>query len=249
MTWTNRFKMLAGLLLVVALVALLTIVFSQRKGETTSLSGSVVAESYPVGSDYPGTVVEQFVEEGDEVVVGDPIATVQSTTLMQALENDVTVASTSVYDVHDDGTLTVKSTVNGVIDSIDVKQGGYAAGGSTIASIDATEALYVDAQYLLDPPDFARVEVGAEVRIVLPNSQRIDGTVRKIAVETDNGKAETRVEVESPDLVYGGAGIITPGTPVTATLQLRNQDPLAQAVDSVMGNVRGFVQTLNGWTA
>ena len=51
MTWRNRFRMFFGLIFVVALVAALTLVMSQRKGETTSESASVVAEAYPVGTD------------------------------------------------------------------------------------------------------------------------------------------------------------------------------------------------------
>ena len=248
MTWRNRFRMFFGLLFVVALVAALTLVLSQRKGETTSESASVVADAYPVGTDYPGAIVEQFVEEGDQVVIGDPIATVQSTALAQDLADSVAPASSDVYDVSADGTLTIKSSVNGVIDSIDVRQGAYAAAGSTIATVWSTDQLYVEAEYLLDPTDYGRIEKGALVSIDLPDTQRVDGKVTSVDVATHDGVAVTTVRVDAQTLVYGDEdGLMAPGTPVVATLQLRNDDALARLIADVKGWARGTISTAIRW--
>jgi multidrug resistance efflux pump len=250
MTWRNRFRMIFGLLFVAALVAALTLVMSQRKGETTSESASVVAEAYPVGTDYPGAVVKQFVEEGDEVVVGDPIATVQSNALAQDLADKVAPASSDVYDVSADGTLTIKSSVNGVVDSIDVRQGGYAAAGSTIATVWSTDTLYVEAKYRLDPTDYGRVEKGALVSIDLPDTQRVQGKVTSVDVKTHNGVAVTTVRVDGKGLVYGDKdGLMAPGTPVVATLQLRNDDALARLIAGVKGWARDAINTAIRWLA
>lgn len=248
MTWRNRFRMFFGLCLVLALVAALTLVFSQRKGEAASESASIVADAYPVGTDYPGTVVEQFVEEGDQVVVGDPIATVQSNALRQDLEDGIAPASSEVYDVSADGSLTVKSSVNGVIDSIAVRQGGYAAAGSTIATVWSTDNLYVEAEYLLDPTDYARIVNGARVTIQLPDTQRIKGKVTSVDVATRDGVAVTTVQVDSEALVYNGEeGLMAPGTPVAATLQLRNDDALARLIEDVKSWARGAISTATRW--
>ncbi|MCU1416922.1 MAG: biotin attachment protein [Schumannella sp.] len=248
MTWRNRFRMFFGLIFVVVLVAGLTLVMSQRKGETTSESASVVAEAYPVGTDYPGAVVEQFVEEGDQVAVGDPIAKVQSNALMQDLDDGVDVATSDVYDVSSDGTLTVKSSVNGVIDSIDVRQGGYAAAGSTIATVWSTDKLYVEAEYLLDPTDYGRIEKGALVSVDLPDTQRVEGTVTSVDVTTNDGVAVTTVRVDSKSLISGDQdGLMAPGTPVVATLQLRNDDALARLIADVKGWARGAISTATRW--
>ncbi|MEO5919616.1 MAG: HlyD family efflux transporter periplasmic adaptor subunit [Pseudolysinimonas sp.] len=248
MTWRNRFRMFFGLIFVVVLVAGLTLVLSQRKGETTSESAAVVAEAYPVGTDYPGAVVEQFVEEGDQVVVGDPIATVQSNDLAQDLADGVAPATSDVYDVSADGTLTVKSSVNGVIDSIEVRQGGYAAAGSTIATVWSTDTLFVEAEYLLSPTDYGRIEKGAIVSVDLPDTERVDGTVTSVDVATHDGIAVTTVRVDSETLVYGGEdGLMAPGTPVVATLQLRNDDALARLISDVKGWARGAIDTAVRW--
>lgn len=249
MTWTNRFKMIGGLLAVMVLVGLLTVVFSQRKGEATSASATVVAESYPVGSDYAGAIVESYVAVGDEVEAGDPIARIQSNALQQALDEGTTVSDSAVFQINSDNTLTITSTVDGIVDEVLVPQGGYAASGATIATIDAVDTLFVAADFLLGPNDFSRVENGAAVRLELPDSEQLAGTVRRIDVRTENGSAQTTIEVESDELVYGGVERIAPGMPVSATLQLTNKDPLAQAVDGVVGGVRDVVQTLQGWSA
>jgi len=241
MTWANRFKMFFGLIVVVAIVCALTIVLSQRKGETTSTTASIEAIEYPVGTDYPGSVISQAVEAGDEVAVGDPIATIQSNTLLEQLANGATVASTSTYDVFPDGTLTIKSTVNGIVDEVLVQQGGYAAGGSTVARLSATDPLHVKAEYVLDPKDFARVEEGAVVTLELPNTDTISGTVDSFEVETVDGQARAVVTVSSSDLAYGGhGGLIAPGTPISAEMKLRNDDVLARLV----GTVRDFASDL-----
>jgi multidrug resistance efflux pump len=234
MTWRNRFKLFFGFIAVVAIVGVLTIMFSQRKGEAESTSASIEAITYPVGTDYAGTVVEQFVLVGDEIVAGDPIATVQSNTLAQDLADGATIADNDVFTVSPDGTLTIKSTVNGVVASMDVQQGSYAASGSTIATLAATDGLYVEAQYILDPKDFGRVHQGAEVELELPNSDVISGTVGKVEVTTEEGQAISIVRVESEALEYGShEGLVASGTPVIATMQLRNDDVLARLVDTV----------------
>lgn len=241
MTWANRARMLFGVIVVIVIVGALTIVFSQRKGETLSSSASIEALSYPVGTDYAGSVVEQFVEAGDTVAVGDPIATVQSNALMKELDDGSTVASSEVYDVHDDGTLTVKSTVDGVVSRILILQGGYASAGSTIAEISATTPLFVSAEYVLDPKDFARVYEGAKVALELPNSEVILGKVESFEVETVDGQAQAVVRITSEKLVFGeSGGLIAPGTPIEAEMKLRNDDPLARGI----GSLRDFVADL-----
>ena len=245
MTWRNRFKMFFGVITVVAIVGVLTIMFSQRKGETTSTSASIEAVTYPVGTDYAGTVVEQFALVGDEISAGDPIATVQSNTLAQDLANGATIADNDVFTVSPDGTLTVKSTINGVVSTTDVQQGSYAASGSTIATLAATDGLYVEAQFLLDPKDFARVVEGAEVELELPNSEIVTGAVVNVEVTTVDGEAVSVVRVESDELTYGShEGLVADGTPVVATMQLRNDDVLARLISTVTATARDVVKTV-----
>jgi multidrug resistance efflux pump len=245
MTWGNRLRLLTGILAIILIVGVATVVFSQRKGETSSSTASIEAVSFPVGTDYPGTIVAEPIMKGDLVAVGDPIATIDSNVLRESQAKGVVTESSSVFDIHSDGTVTVKSTVAGVVKDIAIQQGGYAGGGTTIATIQATDSLFVTSTFTLDPKDFARVEQGALVSLKLPNSDRVDGEVAQVDVTTVEGDARAIVKVTSPKLAYGThGGLVAPGTPVEATLTLRNDDPLATVVDTLKGSAEDFVATL-----
>jgi multidrug resistance efflux pump len=245
MTWGNRFRLLTGILAIILIVGVATVIFSQRKGETSSSTASIEAVPFPVGTDYAGTIIDEPILKGDVVAAGDPIATIDSSILRESQAKGIVTASSSVFDVHPDGTVTVKSTVAGVVKDIAIQQGGYAGGGTTIATIQATDSLYVTSKFTLDPKDFARVEKGALVSLKLPNSDRVEGEVEQVDVTTVEGNARAIVKVTSPNLVYGAhGGLVAPGTPVEATLTLRNDDPLAAVVDSLKGSVKDFAGTL-----
>jgi multidrug resistance efflux pump len=82
MTWTNRFKLLGGMMVVIAIVAASTLILNRRESQVASTSASISAVSYSVGSDYAGTVTKQSVKEGDRVKKGDRLLTIRSTSLM-----------------------------------------------------------------------------------------------------------------------------------------------------------------------
>lgn len=231
MTWINRLKMLVGVFAVFLLVLALTVALSHRKGETDAGSASMDAIEYPVGTDYSGTVIEQFVVQGDAVAAGDPIARIQSTQLLQDLDDDISVPDSEVFQVNDDGTYTVLSSVNGLVQEVSVQQGGYAAGGTTLATIAALDSLFVSAEFILDPKDFERIEQGARVDVTLPNDQQLAGTVESIEVATVDDKAVATATVDIDESLFAEqGGLMTPGTPVEATMQLRNDDLLATSV-------------------
>jgi hypothetical protein len=101
------------------------------------------------------------------------------------------------------------------------------------------DSQYVDAKFLLSPRDYERIEKGANVDIVLPNNQIITGTVTTVEVATDQGKALTEVRVDSPTLAQADLeNVNQPGTPVTATVQLRDDGPLAGVSDKAFDFLR-----------
>ncbi|MDO9590289.1 MAG: HlyD family efflux transporter periplasmic adaptor subunit, partial [Microcella sp.] len=200
-------------------------------------SASIDAVTYAVGTDYAGAVIEQFVARGDLVNVGDPIATIQSNDLVRDLNDDIIVRSSEVFRVNADGTLTVTSAVTGIVLSVDVPQGAYAAAGASVATIAAVDTLFVSAEFELSPSDFARITEGAPVAIMLPDGSALTGIVGPVETSTVEGEALATVAViiDAAEFDPQG-GFILPGTPVTATMTLRNDDVLA--------NVTGVVRTL-----
>jgi len=234
MTWTNRIRLAAGVLAVLLLVAALTVVFNQRQSRAASLSATVAADTYAVGAAYGGTVVEQFVSEGDLVEEGDDLFTVQSVPLQQDLANGLEVQSSAAYDVDAKaGTLTYKATVSGQVEQLKAKLGNALGTGEPFAQLTVTDTQYVDATYLLSPGDYARVLEGAQASILLPDHTTVTGTVSSIAVATEADQALTKLRIDAAGLHEGGnADLAKSGTPVVATVQLRDDGPLAGVGDA-----------------
>ena len=239
MTWANRFKLLVGLVAVVGIVAVLTLVFNQRQAQVMSASASIQAAEYPVGSDYGGTVLDRLVDDGDQVRAGQALFTLQSPTLQADLAEGLVTVDSVAYSVADDGVLTLTASVDGTLTDITTERGSFVQAGQVLANIDASGSLFVSAEYELSARDYARVEEGADVDILLPNQQVVSGTVTSIDVETSNGKAESTVLVESQGLVDGSYnGLVKRGTPVTATLLLRDDGVFAGVQDGMQDFMR-----------
>ena len=228
MTWANRFRLLFGLLAVFAIVLVSTLVLSVRQAEVSSTSASVKALTYSVGSDFAGTVTELKVKEGDTVTRGEPLLTLQSAAVVTASAVKGGIPASASYTVGPSGTLTLNATEAGVVEKLGVQVGGFVSAGSALATIDRAQSLFVQAKFHLDPYDFSRIQKGARVDLVMPDQRQVTGTVSQIRVTTaGNGTASAEVEVRTPQLKLGGDnGLGSPGTPVQATLRLRDDGPL-----------------------
>jgi multidrug resistance efflux pump len=234
MNWLNRFKLFSGILGVILVVGSLTVVFNQRQSEATSSSASIAAERYPVGIDYGGTVLTRSVESGDRVAAGDELFTLQSPSLQADLAEGLITPSTTIYSVDDDGIITLTASVAGTVADITTEPGSFVQAGQVLATIDKSGSLFVSADFTLSSRDYARIEDGATVDIVLPNQSTIAGSVNSIEVQTVDGQAETTVKVQSDGLTDGAYNnLVSRGTPVTAILHLREDGILSGLNDGV----------------
>jgi multidrug resistance efflux pump len=234
MTWANRFRLASGLVLVLVIVAAGTLLFTQRQNRALSTTAMLVAESYPVGTDYGGIVMQQYVDVGDEVHAGDPLFDVHSLQLRRDIASGYVADPALMAGIDEDGTSTVIATVDGTIASIGVPQGGFAAAGGVIASIDRAESLYVEAEFVLSAREYARVAADAEAEVLLPSQETLIGTVEGIDVDTVDGQALSTIRIESASLAEGPAsGLFQPGTPVSVSIQLRDDGPLAGVSDAL----------------
>lgn len=234
MTWANRLKLAGGILLVLAVVAACTVVFNQRQHRVLSTSATIVAETYPVGTDYGGIVTRQYVEVGDEVAAGQPLFDVRSLQLQRDIATGQMTDAVLAASVTQDGTSTIVATVDGTVRDVTVPQGGFAQAGSVLASVDRNASLFVEAEFLLSPRDYARIEQGSDVEVLLPNQSVLGGDVTGIEVQTEQGQAMSTLRITGSDLAAQAAtGLFQAGTPVQVTLQLRDDGPLAGVGDAL----------------
>jgi multidrug resistance efflux pump len=239
MTWMNRLKLTAGILVVLVLVAGSTMIFTQRQQQAISTSAEIAAQEYSVGSDYSGTITQSFVENGDTVEEGDTLFEVQSLSLLQDIDKGLVTYDTATYSVAADGLLTLKAAVDGTVADVTLKEGSFVQAGASLATIDKSDTLFVRADFVLTPRDYERIVPGAVVDLQLPNQTSVVGTVSEVTVETQDGSAETTLQVASDELVQGSfGGLVSPGTPVTAKLHLRDDGVLAGPTDAVQGFLR-----------
>ncbi|GAA5029249.1 HlyD family efflux transporter periplasmic adaptor subunit [Microbacterium fluvii] len=239
MTWAGRIRLAVGLLVVFAVVGACTLVFTQRQTRADSVSAAMTADAFSLGSVYAGTVVDQNVSAGDTVAQGDTLFTVRSPQLARDLEQKAITADDLGVPVDDDGTYEVVASVDGVVAEVLAPAGDFVQAGELLATIDQAGSLAVAAQFQLTARDYGRVEAGSTVELLLPDNRRISGRVAEIDVETDSGSARSTIVVESPALAaHAIGGLYQPGTPVTATLQLRDDGPLAGITDAFGDFVR-----------
>jgi multidrug resistance efflux pump len=232
MTWASRLKFFTGILGVLIVVAGLTLIFNQRQSQTTSTSASLEAERYPVGIDYGGTVINSLVKDGDRVTKGQTLFTLQSPSLQADLAKGLLKPETITYTVTDSGVITLTAAVAGTIADVTTEAGSFVQAGQLLANIDRSGSLFVSAEFELTGREYSRVEDGASVKILLPNQTTIAGTVKSISVETVRGSAQTTVKVSSDGLTDGAFnGLVKRGTPVTASLALRNDGILSGISD------------------
>lgn len=239
MTWGNRIKMTVGILVVIALVAVFTVIFTQRQAQVISTSASIASQDFPVGTDYSGTVTSTDAEVGDVVKKGDVLFALQSPSLQKDLADDVVVPDTEAYTVADDGTITFMATVDGTLSRLDVREGGFLGSGTSVATIEKAGTLFVDADFTLTPRDYERIQDGATVDVMLPNQVVVEGSVDLVSVQTKDGAAAATVRVVSDQLTEGAYnGLVASGTPVEATMHLRDDGILAGPVDTMQDFLR-----------
>lgn len=236
MTWGNRFRLLLGVVVVLAACAVLTLVVNQRERQAFSSNATVEAVQYQVGSDYGGIMLDQSVEPGAEVRQGQELFTVSSFSLQKDLANGLEPMSTEAYDVDPEtGLVTYLASADGTLEQIEARQGGYVPGGESIAVITQDDTQFVEAQFRLEPVDYARVVVGGRADVELPNRTTLVGRIREISVETTDGIAHATVQVEVPALHSERyAAFAKPGSPVNVTLTLQDDGVLAGPTDSLM---------------
>jgi len=234
MTWRKRIGLALGLLSVVVLAAGLTMIVNSNSGKVAGKSASLMAEDYPVGTDYSGTITEQYVKVGDQVQAGQPLFELQSATLERDLAQGLVNTENLTYEVKNNNTLVITATNAGQVQDIAYADGAFVPSNSTIATVQEAGTMFVAADFLLSAKDYARIPAQADIDIVLPNNEQITAQVSEIKVSTENGEARTIIKAYS-DQLSNGTGLFAVGTPVQATLHLTNDGVVTDVTNTVTG--------------
>jgi multidrug resistance efflux pump len=238
MTWAGRFRLLVGLLVVLVVAALATYKLNESRGIATSASAQILGKTYNVGTPYAGLVVNQAVDVGDAVHEGQTLFVIDAASLHS--EKSAGVPETTHLD--DEGRLVVTASGPGIVTSLAATEGTFVQAASDLATVQRDGTLYVQAEYTLSAREYARVPDKASVTIVLPNQKQLAGHVDRVQVETVDGEAQAVVTVESDGLVQGDQdGLVSAGTPVVATLHLRNGGVVTTVSDAVKGYIADVV--------
>jgi len=238
MTWAGRFRLLAGLLVVLLITAFATYKLNESRGIATSASAQILGKSYNVGTPYAGLVVRQGVEVGDTVRKGQTLFVIDAASLHA--DNAPGVPETTHLD--DEGRLVVTASGPGVVTALTATEGTFVQAAADLATVQRSGTLYVQAEYTLSAKEYARVPDAAAVTITLPNQRTLDGHVDRVQVETVDGKAQAVLTVESDGLVQGDQdGLVSAGTPVVATLHLRNDGIVTTVSRAVKDSIADVV--------
>lgn len=240
MTWGNRFRLLAGLVGVVALVAAATFHLNGAQAHVASSSATIAAEAYDVGTPYGGVVIDQLVEVGDAVDEGEALFLVESANLRRDLAQAIVPQRAVAEDVDPDGYLIVRATGAGTVSTVDAETGTFVQESSVLATVQRAGSVYIEAKYLLTPQQYTRIGDQATARVVLPNQAVLTAAVAELVVEQQDSRSLVVVTLRSPELVSAEASdrLVAVGAPVEATLELENDGPVTDAGEAVTGSLK-----------
>ena len=218
MNWRNRVKMSFGILIVLILLAILTIKLTNSLDNINSQSAKLQSDSYSIGSNYSGLMLKQYVQVGQYVTLGQPLFDIKSD-LTNLTNNNFTIGSSNIaYSISPSGDIILKATGNGTISQVNYIEGSFVPAGQIVANITKANSLYVQAEYILSPPDYARLKIGDVTLVTLPSDVVIKTYVYNTSIVNNNNQVVTIVKSDSINLKNNP--IFVSGTPVSAQLQL-----------------------------
>nr|WP_297429762.1 HlyD family efflux transporter periplasmic adaptor subunit [uncultured Actinotalea sp.] len=246
MTWFNRFKLLFGLVAVVAVAGVALVQLDSDRGRATSTTAQIAADSYTLGTPYSGTVIAQPAEVGQPVAEGDPVFVIDSPALELEIAEGL-IDPEGNANIDPEGNFLIRANTPGVLTETQVATGAFVQASSELATVQAEGSLQVEAAYDMTASQYGRLSDDAPVRLVLPDGRELTGSTEDVSVEpTESGGSRVVLSVVSDELsaLAREDRLITTGTPVTAVVELRNEGVVAQISDTLRGYFSSATATL-----
>lgn len=248
MSWGNRVRLAAGLVVVVVVVAAATFHLNASRAVVQSNTAQISAETATVASPYSGLVVDQLVEVGDTVAEGEPMFRLDSANLQRDVVLGAVPERTLADSVDAEGYLLVRATVAGTVRTVDAAPGTFVREAVDLASVERAGSLDVGAEFVLSPEQYARLGARPPAAIVLPGGRELAGEVSDVAVATEDGQARLVVTVDSADLLaaQGTDRLVADGTPVVVRLTLQNDGIVSDVAAAVRSVLSGVTERVTG---
>lgn len=215
--------------MVILIVGVLSLYLNGIMSVSQSSKAELAADASTIGTDYPGLVVKQNVEEGDKVKKGQVLFQIQSTQLNDDLTKGVVTASSLSFSIDPTTNyIQLKASDDGVVNKIFYHAGSYVPGGGIVASVYTVGSLYVISHFHLSPPDYARIDKSSKISLRLPDNSTQTATIFSIALVSNGDSVDTVVKARLKNADISDFQFSV-GTPVDSTLQLR-QDNIFQGL-------------------
>lgn len=221
MSVKNHLKMLLGIMVTVAIVVAGFLYLNYTMSRVVSQEAQLESDNYAVSIDYPGLVTKAYVQEGDRVKKGDTLFQINSSELRNALTNDKIDKSSLLFDLTDSNDILVKANQDGTIRQIKYRDGVYVPPNGILGTIAVDDSTYVIAKYQLKASDYDRIDRDNPVEVTLPDNTKLDGKVFDISLQRDGQQVKTIAKARLDSRGVNDA-VFTPGTPVTTTWRLKN---------------------------
>ncbi len=220
MTIKNRFKFIFGIIFVFMLVFVLSLYLNNALSTLHTSRADLNTDSIAVGTDYPGLVVNQYIQEGDKVHKGEKLFEIRSQQLNDALSSGQTTLSSLPFSLNKNNqNIILEASSDGFIQKINYGVGSYAPLGSIVATLNTVNSLFVEAHYSLSPQDYARIQKGDILIVTFPDNSQVQATVYNISLVSNGTSVDTvlKARLQHADLANFRFSV---GTPVQATLKL-----------------------------
>lgn len=215
----SRFRFFLGILGVILVVLGLFFYLNYSMSNIKSQSATLERDEYSVSANYGGVLERQYVKVGDTVKEGDKLFELNSPELAQALSNGMVQRGSLLFSVADNGNILLKATAAGDVRVINFSRGSYVETNRDIATIAIKNTDYVSAKFVLNAPDYARINRGNPVEVTLPDNTKLQAKVFDIALQKDGKIVYTIVKARfQKDAQVQST--FTSGTPVGAKWKL-----------------------------
>lgn len=225
MKFTAKLRLVFGILLVIILVASLAFILNISMSTSNSVKATLAAQARSVGTDYPGLVVKQNVEEGEAVKKDDVLFEIDSQALKQLLDDKaIELDNLNVTVNPTNKNIELRATNSGIVDEILFSEGAYVPASAVVATVYVVDSLYVNARFQLSPPDYARIDKSEPLELLFPDNTKKYAEVTSVSLEqSENEESVDTVIVAKIKDADMDDFRFSVGTPVNAKLQLKQE--------------------------